>query len=116
MNSKLQTYLNTNLHIKQLPVGTTNAEWQELFKHLKLSVRCEPGTKMKVRQPIGTGTYYGETQDFRYKCFINSVLKTIRNLEIDYCFFVYQIIELLKHEPNLQADWDDDNKFFTVYI
>ena len=61
--------------------------------------------------------YYGKTQ-YQYYCdFINGILKNIRRGEVDYCFYVYQIEELLKYEhDNLCAKYLDDDECFQVSL
>lgn len=53
--------------------------------------------------------YCGETQWKRYCEFINSVLETIRSGEEDYCFYPYQIAELLRFEQGLIAEYLPDS-------
>ena len=53
--------------------------------------------------------YCGETQWNRYCEFINSVLKSIRSGEEDYCFYPYQIAELLRFEQGLKAEYLPDS-------
>ncbi len=46
------------------------------------------------------GEYYGTTNWIEYCSFINDVLKNIRSGQIDYCYYIYQIIDLLKFHYN----------------
>lgn len=51
-----------------------------------------------------------------YIKFINGILRTIRNYEIDYCFTFGQIKELLRFEPNLKITYDETNYCFEVRL
>lgn len=51
-----------------------------------------------------------------YIRFINSILRTIRNYETDYCFTFGQIKELLRFEPNMKITYDKDNCCFAVKL
>jgi hypothetical protein len=51
------------------------------------------------------GSYHGKTQYQQYCSFINNILRNIRRGEIDYCFYIYQVAELLKYEERLKVVW-----------
>ncbi len=52
------------------------------------------------------GTYCGETNWQSYCCYINDVLSNIRSGQIDYCYFVYQIMDLAKfHYEDLRTKY-----------
>lgn len=54
------------------------------------------------------GTYQGKTNWQEYCSFINDVLKNIRSNQRDYCYFIYQIEELLKfHFSDLRTKYCD---------
>lgn len=54
------------------------------------------------------GTYHGKTNWQEYCSFINDVLKNIRSNQRDYCYYIYQIEELLKfHFSNLRTKYCD---------
>lgn len=58
-----------------------------------------------------------ETQWIYYSKFINSVLRTIRQGKYDYCYFIFQIIDLLKYEhDNLKVEWLPDYQCFRVSL
>lgn len=62
-------------------------------------------------------TYHGKTQYQCYCSFINSILSNLRSGGVDYCFYIYQISELLKYEHDrLQADWLQDEKCFELRL
>ena len=63
------------------------------------------------------GSYCGKTQYQSYCSFINNMLKNIRHGEIDYCFYIYQVAELLKYEhERLQATWLNFEKCFRLSL
>jgi hypothetical protein len=107
---------------KGLPDGVTNEEWQELFEVLKCLV--PPSGKSKMEQPKSycyingsKVSFQEETQWSRYCAFINSVLNTIRQGEQDYCYYIYQIKELLKYEhDNLAVTYLPEDECFCVYL
>lgn len=86
----------------------TNQNWGVYFEELKKTV--PPILDPKVRRlPIthlqlkAGEEYRGETAYQSYCSFINDVLSTIRRGETDYCYFIYQIADLLQFEPNLRT-------------
>jgi len=110
---------------KGLPSGATNnSEWQTYFKVLKAVVKPSAEKYLpKAYSPRQTyyrnynQVYDGETQWYRYVQFINQILRNIRRGEEDYCYYTYQILELLRFEPeNLCADWLEDDECFKVYL
>ena len=54
------------------------------------------------------GEYRGQTNWQEYCSYINDVLKNIRSGQIDYCYFIYQIEDLLKfHYDDLRTKYCD---------
>jgi hypothetical protein len=85
----------------------SNKQWQLDFEKLKTKIQPSRLSKMPVTPDgIINGTYHGKTQ-YQYYCgFINDILKNIRNGQVDYCFYVYQVAELLKYEHDrLKVTW-----------
>lgn len=98
----------------------TNEKWQKEFNVRKLFV--EPinknikrfGQKNAYSEETGywneetMGSYYGATNWQDYCSFINDVLSNIRAGQIDYCYFIYQIMDLLKfHYNDLKTKYCD---------
>lgn len=104
----------------------TNTQWQEYFNIMKLSIQQSKDKRMKASpSPIVVNrymagnqlTYYGETQWTIYRNYINSVLSAIRKGEYDYCYFIYQIADLLKYEhDNLRTLWIPKYRCFQVWL
>lgn len=100
------------------PVYTlTDEKWQKEF-HLRktfivpyrnIKKLCgkyskEPG----VWNEETMGTYYGQSNWQEYCSYINDILKNIRAGQIDYCYFIYQIMDLLKfHYDDLRTRYCD---------
>lgn len=84
----------------------TDREWQQTFLLLKSYIRPVPETNMRVYHTtpqLNQGQAPDdmdstEMQWIRYRSYINSVLKTIRAGHIDYCYYGFQISDLLKYE------------------
>lgn len=97
----------------------SDQQWQIDFLKIKESVTPSSLNQMTViPEPINyRGTYHGKTQ-YQYYCdFINDILLNIRNGEIDYCFFIYQISELLKYEHDrLYAEWLPEDRCFKLCL
>lgn len=54
------------------------------------------------------GEYLGCTNWQSYSAYINSILHNIRSGQIDYCYYIYQILDLLKfHFHNLKTKYMD---------
>lgn len=95
----------------------TDELWQIEFAKLK-----------KNTKPTGTRyMYIGSRRDHRagdidcdnrvrYAAYVNEVLKHIRHGGVDYCFHSYQVIDLLRYEPNLIAKYDEVNECFRVFV
>lgn len=110
---------------KGRPLETlTDEKWQEEFL-----IRKQYVTPCKISKKIdGTfkkesglwneetqGTYYGQTNYQTYCAFINDVLRVIEAGEHDYCYYIYQIMDLLKfHYDDLKTIYRDG--FWEVYL
>lgn len=54
------------------------------------------------------GAYHGQTNWQAYCAYINDVLDNIRGGQVDYCYFIYQIMELAKfHFDDLETKYKD---------
>jgi len=86
----------------------------EKIRRSKLKTLCSEPRASTDPQPIYDGvTLYG-----RYAGFINDVLLNIRLGAVDYCFYIYQIAELLKREPGLKTRLLNNNSspYFEVWL
>ena len=106
----------------------TNETWQEYFELLKLKVKPSKDKKMndeagsnRINGTVSHDTYSGETQYFRYRNYINDILCTIRSRHhvVDYCYYIYQIADLLKYEPELKTrlnTTEESLPYFEVWL
>lgn len=103
----------------------TNKEWQEYFKKMKTLVQQEKKRRMTLHTiPMfaqnnhnSKTAYYGDTQWAKYREFINSILYAMRCGEQDYCFYTYQIADLLRYEhDNLRTRWLPEHQCFIVWL
>lgn len=112
MQENLKDILEVNVkHI-------TDEEWQTIINKLRNIIPTTTEKRLSRRsgnsQIVGRnwnlsyGCYDGtDTLDKRYCDFINDILKNIRHksktIRIDYAYYIYQICDLLRFEPNLQT-------------
>ena len=91
----------------------TAEEWGECFNSMRSLVK--PAKRRTMNAAKDVNTFFSDmchaqiTSDVlfeRYSQFINDVLKTIRSGRVDYCFYIYQIADLLQYEHDrLVAEW-----------
>lgn len=102
----------------------TNENWNVYFTELKKAVPTITDPKAR-RLPItqihlkSGEEYHGETAYQSYCSFINDVLATIRRGETDYCYFIYQIADLLQFEPGLCVKLCSEDRlcpYFEVWL
>lgn len=101
------------------PIGYTKRDWQRDFADIKSKVTAVNRRKMNVIPDTGSNShaYRGKTQYQYYCSFINDILNTIRHGKVDYCYYTYQVEELLKHEyDRLEVDWLEDSRCFKVSL
>lgn len=98
----------------------TNEKWQKEFNVRKLFITPinknikRFGQKNAYSEETGywneetMGTYQGATNWQEYCSFINDILSNIRAGQVDYCYYIYQIMDLLKfHYNNLRTKYCD---------
>lgn len=95
---------------KRPPKGYTNEQWQSDFIAIKSEVQ-------KSRASFIYDSYYQVIPDRSYSDFINDILDIIRTGGTDYCFYVYQIADLLQYEyDDLCVDWIEGDECFQVSL
>ena len=107
-----ETKETRNYNIYRLSDDMTDAEWRKFFAQMKVDI--EP-TGME-HMPMPKNETQDVTCDFQYEQFINNILDAIRQGETDYCYYIYQIRDLLRFEPRLKAKWLQDDECFEVSI
>lgn len=96
----------------------TDKKWQKEFNLQKLFITPHPKevTKLKGKYSKESGIWNEEAQGIYYGCttwqsycsYINDVLNNIRAGQIDYCYYIYQILDLLKfHFNDLRTKYCD---------
>ena len=85
----------------------SDEEWQRRFEEIRNeSILAQCGSPLIAF--AGNDTY---------ATFVSGVLETIRAGGTDYCFFIYQIEDLLKFEKErLQTSWLPNDKCFKVWL
>lgn len=94
--------------------GLTDEKWQQEFQIRKfLLTPYESGERKLgnsgskesgVWNEETAGSYYGPTNWQAYCSYINDVLRNIRAGQVDYCYYMYQIMDLLKfHYEDLRT-------------
>lgn len=100
----------------------TNEKWQEYFEILKCVVASYPQDIKKLtcatHKIVGGEEYKGDTCYQQYCSYINSTLTSIRLGTEDYCYYIYQITELLKFHKNLKTEYVNDhlNPYFRIWL
>ena len=92
------------------PTSTlTDKKWQNEFRIRKLLIKPVKDKFMKTGHIKETGiTYIGATNYQRYCSYINDILRNIRTGQVDYCYYIYQIMDLLKfHHDDLRTKYCD---------
>lgn len=109
------------------PNYLTNELWQREFKLRKRFLEKYPSKikKMKVVSIEKTNSdnepqsiFYGNTQYQYYCMFINDILKNIRNGGRDFCYFMYQVLELAKFDygnMELATQYNNDG-YWVVWL
>lgn len=107
--------------------GLTNEKWQREIEIRKTFISPAPVGKKrmggKFSKESGTwneetqGIYSGMTNYQQYVSYINSVLKEIESGHIDYCYFIYQITDLLTfHYNTLRTRYVEDGEYWEVWL
>lgn len=104
--------------IYSIPIDYSDSQWQVDYLALKeQNIPSSFSTMPVVSEWVPKHElYHGMTQYQCYCKFINDVLSVIRAGEVDYCYYIYQIIELLKYEPNLKTSWLSEFRCFKVWL
>lgn len=104
----------------------TNAAWQERISLMKLLVEpAKADTKMRISRVRAKVNNFAAVDDndpvepqwIRYRTYINDILKNIRKGGTDYCYFIYQITDLLKYEHDrLMTEYMPEDEMFRVWL
>ena len=96
----------------------TNEKWQKEFNIRKMFITPYPKNIKKLKGKHSKesgmwnedtqGTYSGYTNWQSYCSYINDVLSNIRSGQVDYCYYIYQILDIAKfHYNDLKTRYRD---------
>ena len=92
----------------------TDEKWQVYFTALKNMIKPVGKRYMSGIRDWKTGGDYVCSQQCRYRAYINDVLRNIRHHGTDFCYYIYQISDLLRYEPALKAMFNEQYQCFMV--
>ena len=102
----------------------TDSQWEKCFNQLRKMTRQSRHKNIVCRDDLNK--YFSKlynNQELsdpsleRYSQFINGILKSIRGGKEDYCFYVYQVADLLQFEhEHLKVRWMPAYKCFGVTL
>lgn len=109
------------------PEHMTTEQWDNIFAAMKELITpyaapkrdfsCTYSKESGFWNEETQGTYHGCTNWRQYCLFINDVLNTIRNGQVDYCYYGYQIIDLYKIEGHrLIVKYHPDDRLWSVWL
>ena len=88
----------------------TNEKWQKEFNIRKMFITPYPKNIKKLKGKHSKesgmwdedtqGTYHGCTNWQSYCSYINDILNNIRSGQVDYCYYIYQILDIAKFHYN----------------
>lgn len=88
----------------------TDEKWQKEFNLRKMFITPYPKDIKKLKGQYSKesgmwneetqGTYHGCTSWQSYCSYINDILNNIRSGQVDYCYYIYQILDLAKFHYN----------------
>lgn len=102
----------------------TDRNWRIYFDGLKQIVRPIADPKIRklpvTHSQLQNGeSYKGETAYQNYCSYINDILTNIRLGNTDYCYYIYQISDLLRFEPELMTQLCTEDRlcpYFKVWL
>lgn len=88
----------------------TKEDWETAFYEMRTKIYSHAKRKSRFSNKSLLNS------DVSYCSTLNDILKNIRKGGEDYCYFVYQIADLLSVEPNLNAVWNASYECFVVSL
>ena len=96
----------------------TDEKWQKEFNLRKMFITPYPKDIKKLKGQHSKesgmwneetqGTYHGCTSWQSYCSYINDILNNIRSGQVDYCYYIYQILDIVKfHYNDLKTRYRD---------
>lgn len=85
----------------------TDEDWQIEFAELKRTVPYSGRSTMPstMGKPRSRQLCVTDNIIDRYSVFINEALKAVRSAQVDFCYHVYQVVDLLRYEPDLLSEY-----------
>lgn len=106
------------------PTSTlTDKDWQNQFSLAKLYITPSQKNNWRMSESFArecvrtesANTYSGRTNWQSYCAYINDILNNIRSGAVDYCYYGYQIIDLLRfHRDTLRTKYR--NGYWEVWL
>ncbi len=104
----------------------TDTEWQEKFILLKSLTTPFPkkngkligySKEMPLWKDETNGSCFGLTNWQNYCSFINDILSQIRRGRIDYCYYAYQIADILPFEyDTLKTHYNSNGRYWDIWL
>ena len=97
----------------------TDQAWQILFESFRSTTISSSDRKMRKSWNEGkhSGEFYGVPNYQYYVLTINDILRNIRSGGSDYCYYTYQICDLLKFEKSrLRSQYLPEEKCWIVWL
>lgn len=111
--------------INGIPVaGMTDRKWQQIFAEMRANTQPSQHRRLSERprehivyDEFGNKQNEGYTVWQTYCTFINDVLQQIRSGAVDYCYYAYQIRDLLTFEhARLQTKYHPQGQYWVVWL
>lgn len=97
-------------------VGYSNKRWQVDFAKMKES-RLNEDAPSSVFP--GSAKFPEDSSQFRYLEWINDILENIRSGGTDYCFYIFQVWDLIRmmekdEVPGFRTKWSPTGGYFSL--
>lgn len=92
------------------------AEWESVLLSLRKGISPARKRWMSYDSSVDLFSPSGFSIDYFYSEFINDILRNVRRGNIDYCFHLYQVIDLLSYEPEMDISWMPEEKMFACFM
>lgn len=102
----------------------TDRQWQIKFSYMRSNTRPSKQRQLAdtpwehiSHDAFGNKRYDGYSNWQTYCAFINDVLRQLRKSRTDFCYYTYQIQELLRFEPDcLQTKYFPEDQYWAVWL
>ena len=109
------TYKADDMFARNPSPSMTDQEWQEYFNFLRANIK--PSESKMMNRPNGRAKYLNSILTEQYSGFINDMLKGLRSGKKDYCYYIYQVTDLLRFEHDrLRSEYLPAYKCIKVWL